>query len=333
MAAKKDGFKGEVAYGVVTGSGKNLFFQLPGNGEVAAAMKIDSWADKPPTKKSKLREFLADNDLNFKPSYHLIMDVATAPDPEAESDVPVAPPPPGSEALDDDEPSGSESLESETLEQESEEVPEAPPTPDRPLTAGDAAASFKARLEALLPRIKQAAGTPAGEQAKLRASEAGAMARQKNFEQANAVLQQVEQILRGAATPSGGTADLLAVWRDAKDSVDDQLNRLAGAMRTSGHPYLMEIAEFGLSAAAEDPTNVFVTMQAALFDLNAAQGPGRSAAAKKVLQAVAGYRKFLSGNEMLEILDDNGLTGPLTVRKTLADALDRLEQAAQPMAG
>ena len=55
MQAKKAGFKGEVCYGVVTGSGKNLFFWLPGNGEIAAAMKVDSWEEKPPTKKAKLQ--------------------------------------------------------------------------------------------------------------------------------------------------------------------------------------------------------------------------------------------------------------------------------------
>ena len=50
MKAKKEGFKGDVAYGVVTGSGQKIFFQLAGNGDAAAAMKVDSWEEKPPTK-------------------------------------------------------------------------------------------------------------------------------------------------------------------------------------------------------------------------------------------------------------------------------------------
>ena len=66
-------------------SGKNLFFQLPGTGEVASAMKVDSFLEKPPTKKAKLREFLAAEGLKFKPSYHIITELANAPDPETES--------------------------------------------------------------------------------------------------------------------------------------------------------------------------------------------------------------------------------------------------------
>ena len=75
MRARKAGFKGEVAYGMITGSGKNLFLQLPATAEVAASMKIDVWAAEPPTKKAKLREFMVKNGLACKPVYSMIREL------------------------------------------------------------------------------------------------------------------------------------------------------------------------------------------------------------------------------------------------------------------
>ena len=68
-----------------------------------------------------------------------------------------------------------------------------------PTQAGgvDPDAAFNARLAALLPRIKAALATaaPAAQDIKLRASEAGALARQRDHAGANAVLDLVEKLL------------------------------------------------------------------------------------------------------------------------------------------
>lgn len=109
MKAKKDGFKGTPHYGVVTGAGANLYFQFPGNGEVAAVMKCDAWVDKPPAKVAKMREFLQENDLKLKASFYVINDLQYAVDPDRDSDVPIPPPPPGCEVKDE---AGDESVES-----------------------------------------------------------------------------------------------------------------------------------------------------------------------------------------------------------------------------
>jgi hypothetical protein len=298
MKAKKDGFKGDVAYGVVTGSGQNLVFQLPGTGEVAAAMKVDSWEAEPPTKRAKLREFLVDNGLKFKPTYEVVTELANAPDPDAESDIPVPPPPPGSEATDENE-GGSEQ-------------PEAPPSPDaaalsfmerlkalKPdmakviaggvsvsqdvkLRASEAAvfarkkdfaaaievlndveeltnkglaemsagasgndeaqaSAFKSRLQSLLPQLKVAIGTPAGDEAKLRASEAQVFSRKNDFAQANVLLEQVEGLLKAPVSDTVGEtgdnkAQQFAQQRDAleprfleaKRADPDKATKLAG---------------------------------------------------------------------------------------------------------
>ena len=62
---------------------------------------------------------------------------------------------------------------------------------------------FKQRFEALLPRIKEAivAGTPAGEAIKVKVSEAGELAKKKDFGQANGRLDAVEALLKNAAGP------------------------------------------------------------------------------------------------------------------------------------
>jgi len=91
------------------------------------------------------------------------------------------------------------------------------PTPDQGAEAAanqatvapaiDGADTFKKRLAALLPRIKEAVGTPHGDEAKLKASEAGVFARQQKFDQANAVLDDVERLLNGSPAPAAPIDD------------------------------------------------------------------------------------------------------------------------------
>ncbi len=86
LQAKKDGFKGDVCCGIVTGSGKNLIFQLPGNSEVATAMAIDNWTENPEIKPSKLREFLSESGLEFKPEFSIVTNVANLQNPESDDE-------------------------------------------------------------------------------------------------------------------------------------------------------------------------------------------------------------------------------------------------------
>lgn len=194
MKAKGEGFKGEVYYGVVTGSGKELYFQLAGNEAAAAIMKVDGWFDKPPTKRAKLKDFLAENDLAFKPNYYIITDPAFAPDPDSESGSLPAKPPGNFEAMsEDDTPSAKFGAESETDESESSEAStlESPSDTNR----------FTERLKVLKPEIDKvvAVGGDISLQLKNKVNEAVAFARQKNFEVANASLDDVQMLLKHAA--------------------------------------------------------------------------------------------------------------------------------------
>lgn len=82
--------------------------------------------------------------------------------------------------------------------------------PDPSGAGGDPDAAFRQRLGELVPRIRAAAGSPRGEDAKLKASEAGVFARKKDFTRANALLDEASRFLSGSippAAPSPPTTD------------------------------------------------------------------------------------------------------------------------------
>ncbi|HND56698.1 MAG TPA: hypothetical protein PLV92_29970, partial [Pirellulaceae bacterium] len=105
------------------------------------------------------------------------------------------------------------------------------------------------------------------------------------------------------------TTSCLELWRGAKEEVDRQLNDLVKAMKSSGHPYLQKIAEFGLNGSIEDPGKVFVKLQAALMDFDRASGAARVAAAKKAASALAAYLEFVDGSKLIKVLDSSPALG------------------------
>lgn len=88
-------------------------------------------------------------------------------------------------------------------------------TSDSSSESEDPSVGFNKRLKEVIPRIKEAAGTPVGNDAKLKASEAGTFAAKKEFEQANVLLDQAEGLLDGKIQPSNKETP-------APDSLDDR---------------------------------------------------------------------------------------------------------------
>ena len=95
--------------------------------------------------------------------------------------------------------------------------------------SSDAAAVFTARLKALKPDLDKlfASKTPAGEEAKQQAGEAATFARNKEFEQANGVLDQLEKIVKGASEAT----DPAAVWQKRREELESQY---LAAVRSEG---------------------------------------------------------------------------------------------------
>jgi hypothetical protein len=120
----------------------------------------------------------------------------------------------------------------------------------------------------------------------------------------------------GKNTPQNG---YLAVWRDAKDSVDTALGTLSKRLRTTGDPDLERIAEYGLYGASEGEN---VALMAALREAEADPKKGAEALAK----AIEDYRDFLAESEAITLIDKNPFGVAITMRATLGAALDELEQ-------
>lgn len=211
MQAKKAGHIGDILYGVVVGSGEKLTFMFPTTGEIAEAMKVDSWAEDPPVEITKFKKFMKENSFVCKPSFQAVTNLADVPNvesDEADGEVdtpPVAPPAPPSATA---------------------------PPPEPP--AANAADLFKQRLAGLVPQIKQAAGTAPGEQAKLKANEAAALAKQNRFADANQTLDEAEEALQAELASTDGAApstgpDLAQLWKDREEGLVTSIRQLEPA--------------------------------------------------------------------------------------------------------
>lgn len=121
--------------------------------------------------------------------------------------------------------------------------PVAQPNVSQPSVDPGLASKFSERLKSLLPGIKAAAGTAAGDRAKQLAGEAGVFAKKQDFNQANLLLDQVEEALKksdasvdAAAAFSERLRTLMPVIKDAlangnsqSDAIKQQVGQ-AGAL-------------------------------------------------------------------------------------------------------
>lgn len=123
---------------------------------------------------------------------------------------------------------------------------------------------------------------------------------------------------------TGSTADLRAVWRDAKEETDAALEALGRELRTYEDPDLDRIADFGLFGIGKGEN---VALNKALIEFSAARGDGRAAAAKNLRAAVAAYRTLING-KLVGDIDNNPYGVQVSVRATLGHALDEIDRAA-----
>lgn len=248
--------------------------------------------------------------------------------------------------------SGTDAIEDafQALQNLIEQVPETPAVQPQPPQAEEnsvAAAEFNDQLKALLPRIKEHAASELGDTAKLKASEAGVLARKKEFAKALELLAEIRELLDTVGdAPSSPAAeideqaieaaspgDLLAVWRMAKDDVDQQLTKASAALRNTGHEYLLKIADNGLNQVADGPNRVAVRLQASLFDYNGSHNDQKQKAAEKLLGAIRDYENFVDSSVAIEIFDTSRVCGPTTLRNTLKTALVKMRKSVQSVAG
>ena len=287
MRAKKDGFKGEVVYGVVTGSGQNLFFQIPATDAVAAAMKVDSWEEKPPTKKSKLRAFLNDSGLKFKPSLFLIRDLGSVPDPDTEVDYSAAPTAP--EAADD-----------QTEESDAAPVAEEP-TLESEATPQQESSRFLSRLKAIKPDLDKvvSAQVSVSAEARLRAGEAGTLARSKQFFEANQVMDTVEELvaqgLAELAEEPAANDNAAALFKKRLIELLPQIKQAAGTAAGNHAKALAGDASKLAKAKQFDEANVALDEIEALLDKAGSEATDSAARFKQRLATLVPQIKQAMG--------------------------------------
>jgi hypothetical protein len=132
--------------------------------------------------------------------------------------------------------------------------------------------------------------------------------------------------LKAALEPAAPKVDVMAVWRDARETADLGIAALQGKLAASPLPDLRRIAEFGLNGVTAGNQTA---MMGALMTFNAASGPSRQAAAKALLASVGAYRSFLSESAAIRLCEDNPFGVACTIRAPLLQALDAIDAAAK----
>lgn len=132
-----------------------------------------------------------------------------------------------------------------------------------------------------------------------------------------------------AAAPPGESsaataARTLPVWQQAKDRAGAQISQLQAALRETGHPLLMRIADQGLNGITG---RLQVGLQTALTEFDAATVGKRRRQRDQAQQAIADFKKFLADDPGLPLLALNPLGVTVTLREDLVKAMHTLEQA------
>ena len=182
-------------------------------------------------------------------------------------------------------------------------------------------------LAVLVKRIAEVAGADPARRAALAklANDANGAIKSGSPAEAGAALLALRRALDAGGAPlqTAPRQDLRAIWRDAKESTDDGLNRLAAALRGYEDPDLERIADFGLFGMGGGEN---VALNKALIEYGQASGEARQAATASVRKAVAAYRAMMAREPMFKLIDANPEV-PLQVEVTLAGALTQIEHA------
>ncbi|MGC3967318.1 MAG: hypothetical protein QM775_08085 [Pirellulales bacterium] len=201
------------------------------------------------------------------------------------------------------------------------------PTPDDPGTA------FNNRLKALLPKIKEAVsrGVNSAQQIQQLAGEAGNAAKQRQFAQAGALLDQVETLVGQLGDDTRGLhpqfaqkwEEAKAAWNDAIDVVGGQFEKLRVSLINEEDEELKRIAEFSLNAVTGDHR---VPLQAAILGVDQAADDKKTGPINNARTLIEEFRDHIDTDDQVEACDENPFGVTVTIRKTLEPALKQMDQ-------
>lgn len=212
------------------------------------------------------------------------------------------------------------------------DIPQAPPLPSS-VEEPDHAAAFKARLEALMPQLKSA--HPSAEAARLKASEAGALSRKREWDAAKRLLDEAEALLAqpGSSEPPAPSSKATIApaivytqtrlaWGATRKKIQGELLKLEKAILEAykDHTVLPEVAK-----GVRKLDQVLEVFDESLNDaldaaLNSADPEVKKRHHDEARDIIAKYQGFLKSDAMVQELDANPFV-PIAVQSTLSSTL------------
>lgn len=131
---------------------------------------------------------------------------------------------------------------------------------------------------------------------------------------------------RRASAPGRMPArELLALFRDAKDEVDEALNKLADAMRATGDVDFVRIADYGMYGMTNGQG---VGLMKALLELQSATPDTQESLSKAARDAASRYKAVVFSHKLADLVDANPFSVPVGLKAKLGPALDTIASAA-----
>ena len=181
-------------------------------------------------------------------------------------------------------------------------------TLDKQIT-GVADPTMRGRLQQAMEQIRKTIGEDAG----------NALAAMKKLSEmvakANAA--------GGASKPRLSGAPLRG-FLDARDAAVEQISKLQGALRGTGHPALVALADKGFAGITG---RLQVGLQAALMDVDGVGPAERPKAVAKAVAAVEAFKATLASDPVIGVLEENPFGVAVTLRGDIGAALDTIRQA------
>ena len=185
---------------------------------------------------------------------------------------------------------------------------------------------LKASLIELLGRVK-AMPQGASQAALLQQAQGVNMAlKSGDADQAMAALREFAGAIKAAKETTAPTGDPQALWRDAKESVDQAISQLQSKLRGFNDPVMTRIAEFGLNGLSEGNQTA---LNKALFEFNGSEGPSRAKAAAALAAQALSYKGFMASNKLVDLCENNPFGVAVPIREKLGSALDDIARLAK----
>lgn len=120
-------------------------------------------------------------------------------------------------------------------------------------------------------------------------------------------------------------AELLALFRDAKEDVDAGLSKLQAELRATGDEDLVRIADYGMFGMTNGEG---VGLIKTLMDLRGTTPDKQEALSKTVRDAATAYKSAVFKHVLVDLVDENPFGVDVGIKAKLGPALDTIARAA-----